>query len=113
MAYTPKAKSIKQIQDALASGECLVAQALAEFNERHAREGKGDGWRAKYAKAIAALNAGEDIVQAAFTKPDAPAAAKAPAKTKPTKANPWGIDLSGVSEAQVPMVVSFLSAITK
>lgn len=111
MAYTPKAKSIKQIQDALATGECLVEQALAEFKERHAREGKGDGWKAKYAKAIAALNAGEDIVQAAFTKPDAPAKAKpkAPAKAKASaKANPWGLDLN-VGELQA--VMSFIELI--
>ena len=113
MAYTTKAKSIKQIEEALATGECKVEQALAEFNERLAREGKGDGWRRKYTQAIAALKAGENIVEAAFTKPDGPAKAKAPAKVKATKANPWGIDLSGVSEEQVPMVVSFLSAIAK
>lgn len=112
MAYITKAKSIKQIQEALATGECLIEQALAEFKERHAREGKGDGWRAKYAKAIAALNAGDaNLVQAAFTKPDAPAKAKpkAPAKAKAAaKANPWGLDLSAHEQEAV---MAFLSLI--
>ena len=111
MAYNTNGKSIKQITEAIAQGICTQAQAIATFTERMNREDKGEGYKARNARAIEALTQGvADPVKFAFTNPDAVPKATPAAKPKAkAKANP----LSGLSQAQVAQVMAFVKIIAK
>ena len=112
MAFTTNGKSIKDIMDAFNAGEVEFDTVLTTFEERRKREGKSEGWVARYTRAIDALNNGVDgseVVAMAFAKADKPKAkakakAKAPAKAP---ANP----LSDLSKAQIAQVMAFVKII--
>jgi len=112
MAFTTNGKSIKDIMDAYNAGEVEFETVYSTFEARRDREGKSEGWVARYTRAIDALNNGVDgseVVAMAFAKADKPKAkakakAKAPAKAP---ANP----LSDLSKAQVAQVMAFVKII--
>ncbi len=112
MAFTTNGKSIKDIMDAFNAGEVEFDTVLETFEARRDREGKSEGWVARYTRAIDALNNGVDgseVVAMAFAKADKPKAkakakAKAPAKAP---ANP----LSDLSKAQIAQVMAFVKII--
>ena len=91
MAFTTNGKSIKDIMDAFNAGEVEFETVYSTFETRRDREGKSEGWVARYTRAIDALDKGADgseVVAMAFAKADKPKAkakAKAPAKA-PAKA---------------------------
>ena len=111
MAYNTNGKSIKEITEALAQGICTHEEAIACFSERMTRENKGEGWKARYTRAIEAVTEGvADPVKYAFTNPDATPKAKPKAKAKAkAPANP----LSGLSQAQMAQVMAFVKIIAK
>ena len=112
MAFTTNGKSIKDIMDAYNAGEVEFETVYSTFEARRDREGKSEGWVARYTRAIDALNNGVDgseVVAMAFAKADKPKAkakakAKAPAKAP---ANP----LSDLSKAQIAQVMAFVKII--
>lgn len=112
MAFTTNGKSIKDIMDAFNAGEVEFETVYSTFEARRDREGKSEGWVARYTRAIDALNNGVDgseVVAMAFAKADKPKAkakakAKAPAKAP---ANP----LSDLSKAQIAQVMAFVKII--
>ena len=114
MAFTTNGKSIKDIMDAFNAGEVEFETVYSEFEARRDREGKSEGWVARYTRAIDALDKGADgseVVAMAFAKADKPKAkakAKAPAKaTAKAPANP----LSDLSKAQIAQVMAFVKII--
>ena len=113
MAYTFNGKSIKQITEDLAQGLCDQAGVIACFTDRMNRENKGEGWKARYARAIQGVTEGvADPVKFAFTNPDATPKAKPKAKAKaPAKApaNPF----DALSKEQSQMVMRFIAMLPK
>lgn len=113
MAYNTNGKSIKQITEAIAQGICTQAQAIATFTERMNREDKGEGYKARNARAIEALTQGvADPVKFAFTDPNALPKATPTAKPK-AKAKAPANPLSGLSQAQMAQVMAFVKIIAK
>lgn len=113
MAYTFNGKSIKQITEDLAQGLCDQAGVIACFKDRMNRENKGEGWKARYARAIHAVTQGvADPVKFAFTNTDATPTAKPKAKAKaPAKAPANPFDSLSKEHAQLAMAfVSMLQA---
>ena len=110
MALSTNCKSITDIMDASTAGEGEFETVYSTFEARRDREGKSEGWVARYTRAIDALNNGvdgSDVVAMAFAKADKPKAkakAKAPAKAS---TNP----LSDLSKAQVAQVMAFVKII--
>tara|TARA_B100001029_G_scaffold179707_1_gene190465 strand:- start:6405 stop:6773 length:369 start_codon:yes stop_codon:yes gene_type:complete len=122
MAFTTNGKSIKDIMDAYNAGEVDFETVYSEFETRRDREGKSEGWVARYTRAIDALDNGVDgseVVAMAFAKADKPKAkakvkAKAKGKSMDTKIvevanNP----LSKLSKAQVAQVMAYIEFVSK
>ena len=55
MAFDPRAKTIKQIQEAYENGEIDYDDVLAEYTERKNRPEKSKQWVLRYERAINAL----------------------------------------------------------
>jgi len=118
MAFTTNGKSIKDIMDAYNAGEVEFETVYSTFEERRDREGKSEGWVARYTRAIDALNKGADgseVVAMAFAKADKPKA-KAKAKGKSMDAKVLEVannPLSKLSKAQVAQVMAFVELLAK
>ena len=118
MAFTTNGKSIKDIMDAYNAGEVEFETVYSTFEARRDREGKSEGWVARYTRAIDALNKGADgseVVAMAFAKADKPKA-KAKAKGKSMDAKVLEVannPLSKLSKAQVAQVMAFVELLAK
>ena len=118
MAFTTNGKSIKDIMDAYNAGEVDFETVYSEFETRRDREGKSEGWVARYTRAIDALDNGVDgseVVAMAFAKADKPKA-KAKAKGKSMDAKVLEVannPLSKLSKAQVAQVMAFVELLAK
>ena len=118
MAFTTNGKSIKDIMDAYNAGEVEFETVYSTFEARRDREGKSEGWVARYTRAIDALDKGADgseVVAMAFAKADKPKA-KAKAKGKSMDAKVLEVannPLSKLSKAQVAQVMAFVELLAK
>ena len=120
MAFTTNGKSIKDIMDAFNAGDVDFETVHTTFEARRVREGKSEGWVARYTRAIDALDKGADgseVVAMAFAKADKPKAkAKAKAKGKSMDAKVLEVannPLSKLSKAQVAQVMAFVELLAK
>ena len=68
MAFDPRAKSIKQIQEAYENGEIDYDDVLAEYTERKNRPEKSKQLVLRYERAINALKENTNMVDAAFKR---------------------------------------------
>ena len=68
MAFDPRAKTIKQIQEAYENGEIDYDDVLAEYTERKNRPEKSKQWVLRYERAINALKENSNMFDAAFNR---------------------------------------------
>lgn len=87
MPFATNAPTIKDMLAAVDAGTATLAEVAVVANDRLAREGKADGWYARYSALAAKCAAGEAVVVADVfpAKPAAPVVAAAPAADVPAQ----------------------------